>query len=596
MIEPMTKVHFLFLPTHQQACLSDIGRNKLVHLDSGPAQLWQPILEAEGLVKDHGIFTEGLESSYRLEDAHRGEVLFGQLKVRLQQVETLELRIKRLESELTKNEPFERFDPHKFETLARSGWYSTFYKVRDKDLELFGAEVHWFPLVRQNHQWVVWVLSGTENPFKQLVRLRLPRNNTKELSQMIRECEAQIRGLQAEISEIEQQAGFLFAYVASLKSNLQFEQATDLVDNPELGLCSLSGFAPSRFVDRLRAQARASGFVMLEEPADPAQAPTLLRQNRFTRLFNPVMRFIGVTPGVQEVDASGLFLVFFSLFFAMLVGDAGYGLMMILATLGYRLTSKKAAKQPWGLYLLLGFSTLVWGSVTGVWFGIHSAGENRFFGALVVPALDSWSDQSASTVIKLTFVLGWLQLSLAHLWRMLRGPCWSSRGAELGWLLFLAGLFGLASFFVLQEPMATATLPLIAGGLLCVVVFGEQTPQVSPVKGVIRGLANLPLNLLDGIGQFSDLVSYIRLFAVGLATKEMAVTFNQLAMDFGFHTFLHGVAAVLILLVGHWINLALAGIAVMVHAVRLNFLECAKHLGLQWTGREYRPFEYNQIP
>ena len=137
-------------------------------------------------------------------------------------------------------------------------------------------------------------------------------------------------------------------------------------------------------------------------------------------------------------------------------------------------------------------------------------------------------------------------------------------------------------------------MPLIELSLALVLIFSEQGQGRSFIKGLGWGLAQFPVNLLNAISNFSDLVSYIRLFAVGLATQQMAVTFNGLALSLGTESIWAWAGMILILLLGHSVNIMLAAIAVMVHAIRLNFLEFSKHLGLQWTGQAYAPFKMLQ--
>ena len=162
---------------------------------------------------------------------------------------------------------------------------------------------------------------------------------------------------------------------------------------------------------------------------------------------------------------------------------------------------------------------------------------------------------------------------------------------HLGWMFFLWGCYHLAEFFLLKIPMPFYGPSLFATGLALVVFFGEQKAGRNYSKGVLWGLAALPMNLLGAVGFFSDVVSYIRLFALGLATKEMAMAANGLALGMGFDDFSSGLAATLILILGHSVNLILAGLAVMVHGVRLNFLEFAKHLDLGWTGEPFTPLK-----
>jgi V/A-type H+-transporting ATPase subunit I len=121
------------------------------------------------------------------------------------------------------------------------------------------------------------------------------------------------------------------------------------------------------------------------------------------------------------------------------------------------------------------------------------------------------------------------------------------------------------------------------------VLFGEQT-GVSFVRGIGRGVLNLPLNLLTAISSFSDMVSYLRLFAIGLASKEVAVAFNRLALEVGFDSVIAALGAALLVLLGHSVNLLLGALGVVVHGLRLNLLEFSRHLNVTWSGIPYEPF------
>lgn len=157
----------------------------------------------------------------------------------------------------------------------------------------------------------------------------------------------------------------------------------------------------------------------------------------------------------------------------------------------------------------------------------------------------------------------------------------------MGWLSVVWGMYFLIRFIVLQLPLNDIGLWLVAGGLFLVVLFAEQ--KGSFFKGLAMGLANLPLKLLDSISAFSDIISYVRLFAVGLATVKVAESFNGMALDIGFG-FPAGLAAALILFFGHLLNIAMGALSVIVHGVRLNMLEFSSHLGMEWTGVSYKPF------
>jgi V/A-type H+-transporting ATPase subunit I len=122
-------------------------------------------------------------------------------------------------------------------------------------------------------------------------------------------------------------------------------------------------------------------------------------------------------------------------------------------------------------------------------------------------------------------------------------------------------------------------------GILLTAAF--TNPEAHYIRSFFITLGNLPLNV---VRSFSDVVSYLRLFAVGYATLVVALSFNQMAADLGWDSAPKAVGAVLILLVGHSLNIILGGMAVLVHGLRLNMLEFSTHLEMTWSGHKFSPF------
>ena len=207
---------------------------------------------------------------------------------------------------------------------------------------------------------------------------------------------------------------------------------------------------------------------------------------------------------------------------------------------------------------------------------------------MVVPGLDAFNENNRDHMILGCLGIGALHLTLAHGWVAVRYRNRRSLG-ELGWILVVAGLL-LVAVHLLVTPVSSRWImaPLVLG-LLLAVLCGEQT-KAGFWRDAASSLRNLPLTLMNGISSFSDLVSYIRLFAVGLATKEVAVVFNEMALGVGVDTILAVIGCALILLLGHTVNLLLAAMGVLVHAVRLNLLEFSRHLQIAWSGIPYQPF------
>jgi V/A-type H+/Na+-transporting ATPase subunit I len=144
----------------------------------------------------------------------------------------------------------------------------------------------------------------------------------------------------------------------------------------------------------------------------------------------------------------------------------------------------------------------------------------------------------------------------------------------------------MARLLVLGDPLPQGVTTLLVAGPALVALFSK--PDRNPLKAVGGGLGNLAMN---AVRTFTDIVSYIRLFAVGLATVAVADTFNGMALAWGFDNPLTGLLAALILVVGHLFNMVLAAMAILVHGVRLNVLEFSSHMDLEWAGIPYQPFQ-----
>ena len=182
----------------------------------------------------------------------------------------------------------------------------------------------------------------------------------------------------------------------------------------------------------------------------------------------------------------------------------------------------------------MSFFTVVWGAITGTWFGSETIAEIPFFNMLIIEKIASFSDNLNVQYIKrLTFIIGTIHLSIAHIWNfinLIREKLVLKAISQLGWLSMVLGLYFLVLDFVLSTvlfPMPPYGWNMILGGLATVVVFGEQDGNF--FKGLLKGVSGLMITFLDTIGAFSDIISYIRLFAVGLATVAVASSFNTMA-------------------------------------------------------------------
>jgi V/A-type H+-transporting ATPase subunit I len=188
-----------------------------------------------------------------------------------------------------------------------------------------------------------------------------------------------------------------------------------------------------------------------------------------------------------------------------------------------------------------------------------------------------------SNVMELCFIIGAIHLTLAHIWTAVTVFPRRSFLAQIGWVAIVWSMFFVARAVVLNRPFFGLTFYVLAGGVLLVIAFLMPPARM---REHLMEYVLLPLTL---VGFFVDVISYIRLFAVGVAGVAVAESFNGMAAAIGFE-FPGAVFAAIILIFGHSLNLALALLAVLVHGVRLNTLEFSAHKGLTWSGFGFRPF------
>jgi len=398
---------------------------------------------------------------------------------------------------------------------------------------------------------------------------------------------------QRQLNQLEEflsaQKGFLSAiqdYEDVLIDRVNAEKALDSMGQIEGKVKYLKGFVPKDHVQEFKTLAHQQkwGF-SISEPTDIDEVPVYIKNPKWISIINPMMKFIDIVPGYKEVDVSIYFLIAFALFFAMLVGDAGYGLIFLILTI---LFWKKMAPQLRTLILVLSGSTIIWGVLSGTYFGAEQIAKLPFLKEMIVPNIASFGVDNINFMMHLSFLIGAIHLTVAHGIRVFQFINSIKALSEVGWISLVWGLFFVTEELVLGNPAPSWYMWLFIVGATLVILFSKES--TSFFKSMGASIANLPLSLISG---FSDIVSYVRLFAVGMATAAVAASFNNMALPDGIAGmgFLDLIMAAVALLLGHTLNIALALMAVMVHGIRLNMLEFAGHLGVQFSGEAYKPFK-----
>ena len=479
----------------------------------------------------------------------------------------------------------ENIDRKDFKYLQKNAVYIRLYLVEKTALKSLPKDQYIVTFKEQENKIPIALFARSASEKLNFKEESLPALPLEEIKRQIVRKKRQLKEVEFYFTDQAENISLLYDYQSYLQDQLNTRKALKGMGDIEGSVKYLRGFLPHNTVDlfKNKAQQKKWGY-QITEPENPEEIPVYVKNPRWVSIINPVMKFIDIVPGYKEVDVSIYFLIAFALFFAMLVGDAGYGILFLLITLLFR---KKLSAQVRLLIYVLSGSTIIWGVLSGTYFGSEQIAAIPFFKNLIIPEIASFGVNNISFMMHLSFLIGAIHLTLAHIIRTFQFINSARALSEIGWIGFIWGLFFVAEKLVLGKALPEWNTWLFLTGFALVTLFSKEGKTF--VGSMLTSAANLPLSLING---FSDIVSYVRLFAVGMATATVASSFNNMILPQGMDlSFLDLIMAAVALLLGHGLNIVLALMAVMVHGIRLNMLEFAGHLGVQFSGKAYRPFK-----
>ena len=441
--------------------------------------------------------------------------------------------------------------------------------------------------------FVAVLRAGEAEPSFDAMEVKLPATDAAGAEAAAAEEQARIAEYNVTLSRCADAVQAIDAQIAALQERVQnLKIKTSAQREADGMLMVMEGWAEKETSERVDAMLEQYPDIVYikSDPTPEDDTPVKLKNNRFARMFE-LIGGIYAMPRYGTVDLTPFFAPFYLLFFAICLNDAGYGLILMIAGLVLLLKSKSAVmKQAARLTLLCGGATVIFGGICGSFFGINLSEhfsnitffdfQNKFF--------------------SIALAIGMVQILFGMAIRIVF--TWSTAGFVkalpiLGWFTVLVAGCLAAGLPMMDESLAIpgfgtgdpAFYAVLGAGAAMMLLFNSRNPLLSIGSGLWDTYNNVT-------GILSDVLSYIRLFAIGLSGGVLALVFNSLASGFaGDGNIVVRILIMLpILLIGHGINLFMSAISSLVHPMRLTFVEFYKNAGFEMSNRVFEPLRKQQ--
>ena len=608
MIAKMSKYNFVLLAVQSEDFIARLRELGLVDITTTG---WEPTEEERELILD----IEALQKAEETLDRWQADKEHAELKGEpyttgvaaleayqqtQQRAAALTTELGRLEKTADELRPWGAFDAKRTAALAEQGivlhYLSTAASTFDAELSTWQEQYTLQEISRTaSTVWFVVVTKPGEEISIDALEMKSPTMDVTEAERRIQKTEAELKGLDAEYARLAASKGVMRHYAATLKEKLQGSKITQTATREADGLLVvMEGWAESTTsveVDKLLEE--YPNVVYLKgDPTPEDDTPVKLQNNRFARIFEMVGDMYA-RPKYGTLDLTPFFAPFYMLFFGICLNDAGYGLILLIAGIAMLVKCKEGMmKRAAWFATMCALSTTLFGGFCGSFFGM-SLGE--FFPSVKFFDFQGQFFSWALAIGMLQIIFG-LALNVYMTIRCFGVKyCYST----LGWLIVLVAGSVAAGLPMMNEswviPGFTTSSPAfyaaIGLGMALMLLLNTPGKFLNPLLNIGSGLWNLYNNIT---GLLSDVLSYIRLFAIGLSGGVLALVFNSLAEGFvpeGANIVVRILVMLPILLIGHGINLFMSTISSFVHPMRLTFVEFYKNAGFEMASRNFEPLK-----
>ena len=512
--------------------------------------------------------------------------------------------ITRLEKAADELRPWGAFDVSQIERLAAQGvvlrYFSAPRGVFDKLQDEWSQRWTLTEISRSaSTVWFVVVTTPGEELSLDAQEMKTPQMDIREAERRITAEREKLGALDAEFARVAASEALLRSYAAELKERLQGIRVVASAGKEADGrLLILEGWAETETSSKVDALLESYPNVVWikSDPTPEDDTPVKLKNNRFARIFEMVGNLYA-RPKYGTVDMTPFFAPFYMLFFGICLNDAGYGL--VLLAMGLWMLHKN--RQPGMMRRAAWFATMcaiatvVFGGFCGSFFGVSMQSWVPT-GADGQPLFHFYDFQNKFFSVALAIGMVQILFGMAiNLVTTVRTFGIRQAFGSLGWFIILLSASVAGGLQMLDErwviPGFTTSSPAFyaAMGVGAFLLLFLNSPGRNPLLNLGAGIWNLYNNIT---GLLSDVLSYIRLFAIGLSGGVLALVFNSLAAGFvpdGAGIFVRILIMLPILVIGHGINLFMSTISSFVHPMRLTFVEFYKNAGFEMGTRSFEP-------
>lgn len=611
MITKMNKYSFLIYHKEYETFLDKLRALGVVHVeicqtgevDENLQALLQKHTSYKNLYKEMSLAASLAEGQSAVSGVTIEQTIEGYEALR-DRLQALTQQLPALDKEIAQMEVWGEFDWKVIDDLKNNGWLMQFFCCPEKTFDEAWIESYNATVINKKAGQAYFVTLTKEAIKIEAEVVRLPEYKLSEL-------EAKRTSLLTEIESVKiQLQAFCASHLLVVETAMsQLQGDIDLLEvklggekKADGALVLLEGWVPDENDAAVRSMLETSGVYYESRPAEKEDnAPIKLKNNAITRLFELLTKMYGM-PEYGEFDPTPLFAPFYALFFGMCVGDAGYGLLLVLLGLYLKKKLSESMAGLMNLLITLGAATTIVGAVFNTFFGatLTSFDLPVWMQSLIITG--DWEGTTYNKTMVIALLVGMFHICFAMTVKAISSTVrygFKNSLSNWGWWLFVCGSVVVATLNYLGViDMEMSKMAFVGiGGVSAIGIYLLNNIRRNVFMNIGAGLWDT-YNMATGL--MGDLLSYLRLYALGLAGGMLGGVFNDLGMQLrdSMGDILFGIPGwicfALIFVAGHSLNIALSCLSGYVHSIRLTFVEYFKNSGYNGKGTSYKPFSFIQ--